>query len=456
MNVLDAIQEIGRAKEIDPESVIQATEEAFVAAARKFYRSTESFIARVNRENNTIEVFLQKTAVEEVQDPDLEISVEEARRTKPDAQPGETILIPRSTREFGRIAVQTAKQVIYQRVREAERTSVYERYAGKIGDLLSGVARRLDRGNAIVTVGRTEAILPRRFQVRGKTYAPGDRVRAVIVEVETQARGPQIVLSRIDPRLVQRLLEIEVPEIQEGIVRIRGLARDPGDRTKVAVESTVPKVDPVGACVGMKGYRVQNIIHELGGEKVDVILYSSDLATYVRNALAPAKISKMSLLSRTEKRVEVVVADDQLSLAIGRGGQNVRLAAQLIGWHIEIKSAETKRKEVSEQMTTATEVQEDNLRELDGVGKTLEKELKKAGFETIASIAAASPEQLTAVPGVGKKTAERLRQSVSEKLAALATPDSPEAEQTESAPQPEAPKEEAPQKAAASDTPAEN
>jgi N utilization substance protein A len=413
MNLMEVIAEIGRSKDIDVDSVIRATEEAIAAAARKYYQNGETFVAMLNREHGGIDIYAEKIVTDSLEDASIEVAVEEAQAIDPDAKPGDKLLFPRSLEGFGRIAAQTAKQVVYQRVREAERMTIYERYAQDIGKILNGVVRRVEHGNVVVTLGRTEAVLPRRFQVRGEGYAPGDRVRAVIVDVEQMSKGPQIVLSRTDPRLVSELFAMEVPEIQDKIVRIRGVAREPGERSKVAVESSDADIDPVGACVGMKGYRVQNIIRELNGEKVDIIPYSSDLATYVRNCLSPARISKMSVSDREGKRLEVVVPEDQLSLAIGRNGQNVRLATKLAGWHIDIKSDEAKSQEVAARMAamSAPASGSDAIEELPGVGPALARTLREAGLSTFTAIAEAPDETLTSLPGIGASTAAKIRAS---------------------------------------------
>src|SRR5215203_4530013 len=346
------IEALAKEKGIEPEVVIQAMEEAVLTASRKFYKGDEELKAKFNPENGQIELFAVKTIVEEVADPAKEISIAEAKEiygADAEVEVGYQIEFPKRTDVLGRIAAQTAKQVIFQKVREAERENVFAEYNQRVGEVMNGLVKRFEQGDIIVEVGRVEAILPRKEQSRAESYAQGDRVRAVIRGVSKSAKGPQIVLSRTDPALLIKLFEQEVPEIYDGTVIIRGAVREAGDRAKVAVYSRERDVDPVGACVGMKGTRVQSIIRELRGEKIDIVEYSDDEMVFVTNAISPAKVQRVTIMDQENRIMEVVVEDRQLSLAIGKKGQNVRLAAKLTGWKIDIKSDEEKRKEVEEQ-----------------------------------------------------------------------------------------------------------
>jgi N utilization substance protein A len=347
------IEALAKEKGIEPDVVIQAMEEAVLMASRKYYKGTEDLKAKFNPENGQIELFAVKTIVEEVADSSTEISLAEAKEMygeEAGVEVGYQIEFPKRTDVLGRIAAQTAKQVIFQKVREAEREIIFAEYNQRVGEVMNGIVKRFEQGDIIVEVGRVEAILPRKEQSRAESYTQGDRLRAVIKAVGKSAKGPQIVLSRTDPALLIKLFEQEVPEIYDGTVLIRGAVREAGDRAKVAVYSRERDVDPVGACVGMKGTRVQAIIRELRGEKIDIVEWSDDPVTFVTNALSPAKVQRVTIVNDQEKVMEVVVEDKQLSLAIGKKGQNVRLAAKLTGWRIDIKSEEEKRKEVEAQL----------------------------------------------------------------------------------------------------------
>ena len=347
--LLQQIDAIAKEKGVDPEIIISAVQDALEAAARKRYK-TEALRARFNQETGQLELYAVKRIVDEVTDESTQISLAEAQQLYGDeAEVDMEIEFPRPTEDLGRIAAQTAKQVIFQKVREAERENVYAEYSERIGEVLNGMVKRFENGDIIMEMGRVEAQLPRKEQSRAENYTVGDRVRAVIRGVNRSAKGPQIVLSRTDPALLIKLFEQEVPEIYDGTVMIRGAVREAGDRAKVAVYSRERDVDPVGACVGMKGTRVQSIIRELRGEKIDIVEYSDDPVMFVTSALSPAKVQRVSIVDEAERVMEVIVEDKQLSLAIGKKGQNVRLAAKLTGWKIDIKSEEDKRKEVEAQ-----------------------------------------------------------------------------------------------------------
>ncbi|CAN5754049.1 transcription termination factor NusA [soil metagenome] len=347
--LLQQIDAIAKEKGVEPEIIISAVQDALEAAARKRYK-TEALRARFNQESGQLELYAVKRIVEEVTDESTQISLAEAQQLYGDeAEVDMEIEFPRPTEDLGRIAAQTAKQVIFQKVREAERENVFAEYSERIGEVLNGTVKRFENGDIIMEMGRVEAQLPRKEQSRAENYNVGDRVRAVVRGVNRSAKGPQIVLSRTDPALLIKLFEQEVPEIYDSTVIIRGAVREAGDRAKVAVYSRERDVDPVGACVGMKGTRVQSIIRELRGEKIDIVEYSDDPVMFVTSALSPAKVQRVTIVDEAERVMEVIVEDKQLSLAIGKKGQNVRLAAKLTGWKIDIKSEEDKRREVEAQ-----------------------------------------------------------------------------------------------------------
>ena len=405
------IEQISREKHIEPEIIVAAIEDAMVVAARKYYKTEEELRAKYNPETGQVDVYAVRVAAEEVTDPLREMPLPEARKHNPAAEVGTEIHFPKPTDVLGRIAAQTAKQVIMQKVREAERETIYNEFNGRVGELVNCIVKRIEGPEIIVDLGRTEARIPKREQSRLEAYNMGDRLRVVIRAVDRIGRGPQVIVSRADPVLVQRLFEMEVPEIYDGTVQIRGVAREAGERTKIAVESRDKDVDPVGACVGMKGMRVQSIIRELRGEKIDIIPYSEETITFAQKALSPAKVTRVQIVDPEEKRLEVIVEDTQLSLAIGKKGQNVRLGSKLIGWNIDIKSEEEKRREIEQQMAALT-APGTPLEELTGIGpKTLEK-LQAHGIPSIERLADMTPEQLMEIPGIGEKMVEKIQQAV--------------------------------------------
>src|SRR5712691_9114597 len=352
------IEALAKEKGIEPDVVISAIEEAVATASRKYYKTGENLKTRFNLETGQVDLFALKTVVEHVENPATEIGLDEARdmyrplygeEVANSIELGDEMEFPKATEVLGRIAAQTAKQVIFQKVREAERENVYAEFSQRVGEVQNATVKRFENGDIVVEIGRNEAVIPRKEQSRAESYNPGDRVRAVIKGVNRSAKGPQIVMSRTDPALLIKLFEQEVPEIYDGTVVIRGAVREAGDRAKVAVYSRERDVDPVGACVGMKGTRVQSIIRELRGEKIDIVEWSEDSIAFVTNALSPAKVQRVSIVDDRERVMEVIVEDKQLSLAIGKKGQNVRLAAKLTGWRIDIKSEEEKRREVEAQ-----------------------------------------------------------------------------------------------------------
>src|ERR1700690_3210244 len=405
------IEMLSREKHIEPEVGISAIEDAMVVAARKFYKTDEDLRGKFNSESGQVDVFSVITVVEEVADPKREISLTDARAKNPAAEIGTEIHTNKPTDVLGRIAAQTAKQVILQKVREAERDTIFNEYHTRAGELVTVIVKRSEGPDLIVDMGRTEARLPKREQSKLETYNIGERLRVVIKMVDRAAKGPQVIVSRADAALVQRLFEMEVPEIYDGTVQIRAVAPEAGERTKIAVESRDKDVDPVGACVGMKGMRVQSIIRELRGEKIDIIPYNEETIAFAQKALSPAKVTRVQIVDPEEKRLEVIVEDTQLSLAIGKKGQNVRLASKLIGWNIDIKSEEEKRREIEAQMAALT-APGTPLAELAGVGpKTIEK-LEAAGITSIEKLADMTPEQLVEIPGIGEKMVEKIHQSV--------------------------------------------
>ena len=337
MSLKQTIDQIVKEKAIDKSVVLEALEQAVLTAANKKYRNTRDLEAHFNDEAGEVELFEFVTVVDEVQDSYKEINLEEARESDPEVQVGDSLGMKLDATGFSRIAAQTAKQVIIQKVREAERETIYNEFVDRVGELINGVVRRFERGDLIIDLGRAEALLSHKEQALRDTYRQGDRVKALITDIRMTTKGPQILLSRVHPGMLSKLFEAEVPEIAEGIVEIKGVVREPGSRSKIAVYSNDSDVDPVGACVGMRGSRVQNVVSELRGEKVDIISWSEDVARFACNALSPAVVSKV-YVDEERRGMEIIVADDQLSLAIGKRGQNVRLAARLTGWKIDIKS----------------------------------------------------------------------------------------------------------------------
>ncbi|NMP21829.1 transcription termination factor NusA [Sulfobacillus harzensis] len=335
--LMDALSDLEREKGIDKEVLFQAIESALISAYRRNFGSAQNVRVQINRQTGATEVFAQKTVVPRVEDHRLEVSVDEARDINPVAAEGDVVEFEITPKNFGRIAAQTAKQVIVQRIREAERGMIYDEYSGREGDIVTGMVQRVERGLVFIDLGRTEAILMPSEQVPGEMLRPNERVKLYVVEVKKTTKGPQVYLSRSHPGLIRRLFELEVPEIHDGIVEIRGVAREAGARTKIAVWAEDPNVDPVGACVGAKGQRVQAIVNELKGEKLDIIAWDPDPAVFVSNALSPAHVTEVEI-EEESRSARVIVPDNQLSLGIGKEGQNARLAAKLTGWRVDLKS----------------------------------------------------------------------------------------------------------------------
>jgi N utilization substance protein A len=411
---------------VERELVIDAMKDAVRAAARKQFK--EDIQVEWMPETGEIEISANKIVVEDVEDPASELSLEEARELAGDeVEVGDALLIPLPMEGLGRIAAQTAKQILFQKVRDAVRANVYDQYVDKIGDLMNGYIKRFERGDAIVDIGgNIEAILPRSQQSRGESWNQGERIRVVISNVYKDAKGPQIEVSRSSPELLKRLFEMEVPEIYDGTVVIKSAVREPGDRAKIAVTSTERDVDPVGACVGMKGSRVQSIIKELRGEKIDIIEWSEEPSIFAANALSPAKVNKVNITNIEKKQMEVIVNEDQLSLAIGKRGQNVRLATKLVGWNIDIRSEEDLKKEIAEQMGNLIASGEAvPISAIEEITAGQAEELEEHGITDIEALAAASVDDLVEYLDISLDAAEAMINSakaVMEVAASSATP----------------------------------
>jgi transcription termination/antitermination protein NusA len=412
-----SIEALSREKSIDPGIVVSAVEEAIALATRKYYKTQENMRGELNKDTGEITVYAYKTVMgdeNEIEDPVNQITLEEAQAMAAGAElePGSEIRLYKDTRPLGRIAAQLAKQVIFQKVREAERDTVFNEYAHREKEVLSATVKRIEGQDIIIDLGKAEARMPKREQSRLEQFSVGERIRVVLLKVDRAAKGPQVVVSRAAPELVSNLFQSEVPEIYDNTVVIRAIAREAGERTKIAVMSRDKDVDPVGACVGMKGMRVQSIIRELRGEKIDIIEYNEEITTFAEKALQPAKVSRVSIVDLGDKQLEVIVDDTQLSLAIGKKGQNVRLAAKLLGWKIDIKSEEEKRQEVEQQMQGFSGGPSTPIEAVTELGETIIQKLVAAGITTVESLADMTPEQLEEIPGIGEKTLERISVAV--------------------------------------------
>jgi N utilization substance protein A len=410
-----SIELLSREKGIDPQIVVGAVEDAIALATRKFYKTQETMRGELDRESGEIRAYVFKTVVEgdeQVEDPENQLTLEQARELAPEVEIGGELRFYKDTTPLGRIAAQMAKQVIFQKVREAERDTVFQEYGNRTGEILNATVKRLEPMDVIFDLGKTEARMPKREQSRLEQFAVGERVRVVLLRVDRAAKGPQVIVSRAAPGLVQSLFQSEVPEIYDGTVIIRAIAREAGERTKIAVMSRDKDVDPVGACVGMKGMRVQSIIRELRGEKIDIIEFSEEITTFAEKALQPAKVSRVSITDLGEKQLEVIVDDTQLSLAIGKKGQNVRLAAKLLGWKIDIKSEEEKRQEVEQQMQAMQGAPTTPIEQITGLGEGVMEKLITAGITTVEALADMTEEELGEVPGIGEKSVEKIATAV--------------------------------------------
>ncbi|MEO8726415.1 MAG: transcription termination factor NusA [Acidobacteriaceae bacterium] len=434
-----SIEAISKEKGINPQIVVAAVEDAIALATRKYYKTNENLRAELNKETGAITAYAAKTVLatdDEIEDDALQMSLEEAQKLDPEVEVGGEIRFYKPTDVLGRIAAQMAKQVIFQKVREAERDTIYNENIGRVGEIATAAVKRIEGQDTIFDMGKSEAKMPRRESSRLESFSVGERIRVVITKVEKASKGPQVIVSRAAPELVKNLFQTEVPEIYDSTVQIKAIAREAGERTKIAVTSKDKDVDPVGACVGMKGMRVQSIIRELRGEKIDIIEWNDDITTFAEKALQPAKVSRVTILDLAGKALEVVVDDTQLSLAIGKKGQNVRLAAKLLGWKIDIKSEEEKRQEVEAQMREMEVETVTPIQSVPGLGEGTVEKLVAAGITTVEQLADMTPEQLEEVPGIGEKTIEKIAESVNAYflgLDAAAAPEAVAAEDVETA-----------------------
>jgi N utilization substance protein A len=409
--ILEALSQITKNKNIDMDFVIESLEAGLMHAAKKKFGNAENVKIDINPKSGEIKITASKKVVAQVADSNLEILLAEAKKINPKAKPEDEVDVDIGFEEFGRNAILAAKQILIQKVREAERDMIYEEYKDKVEDIVTGSVQQVDKGNLLVHLGRGEGIIPLKEQIQKEKYRQGDRIRACILDVQKTVKGPQIILSRAHPAFLQRLFELEVPEIYERIVEIKAVAREPGERSKIAVSSIDDRVDPVGACVGVKGSRVQNVVRELSNERIDIIPWSALPETFATNALAPAKVVHIDTY-HDDNSMTIVVEDDRLSLAIGKFGQNARLASKLIGWKINI----TGESEYKEQKKL-----EDQLKiyvsELTGVGKKLQEKLSGAGIESVQDLAKSSIESLIQIEGIGEKKAGSLIEAAKSYLA---------------------------------------
>jgi len=410
-DLIKTIDQISRDKGIDRKILINTLEEAIRSAARKRFGSRYDLEVAFNDELGEIEVFQFREVVEEVVNPDMELSLEEGRKLDPECEMGDSLGTKLEMADFGRIAAQSAKQVIIQRMKDAEREIVFEDFKDRKREVINGIVQRFDRAGIVINLGRAEALLPYHEQIPRETYRQGDRIRAYVLDVDRDGRGPQIILSRTHPDFLRSLFEIEVPEVAEGIVQIMHVAREPGSRSKVAVATNDSDIDPVGACVGVKGSRVQAVVQELRGEKIDIVPWSPDPARFICNALAPAEITRV-IVDEGNRLMEVIVPDDQLSLAIGKRGQNVRLASKLSGWRIDVTSESRYSKILREGF--------ESLLRLEGLGDGTAEILLKHGFSSAEDVARSSLAELAQLPGLSEEKADKILESARSLLLAEA------------------------------------
>jgi N utilization substance protein A len=411
--VLEALRRVARTKQLHNDILVEALEAGILSAARKKFGPTADIEVSIDEESDTLGVFLNKVVVDVPEDSVLELDIEAAQEIDPTAEVGQTVQVEVPLDEFGRNAIQAAKQIVVQRVREAEREHIYEEFQERIGDIITGDVQQIERGGIVVNLGRTEGLLPPREQIRRERYRQGDRIRAYLVSVEKTTKGPQIILSRTHPNFLKKLFRMEVPEIYDSVVEIAAIAREAGGRSKVAVVSHDERVDPVGACVGVKGSRIQTIVRELAGEKIDIVAWSVDPSVFVGRALNPAKVSK-AVVNEADHSVRAIVPDDQLSLAIGRGGQNARLAAKLTGWKIDIVGEKEHARDLEVALAQRVPVSG-----LPGVGPKMADALTRAGYRHVQDLDGVETEALLLVPGVGEKTAEKISIAVAAVLEVL-------------------------------------
>ncbi|OGC83677.1 MAG: hypothetical protein A2W07_08940 [candidate division Zixibacteria bacterium RBG_16_43_9] len=400
--ILEALQQITKDKNIDMDYVISTLETSLILAAKKKFGNADNLKVSVDLKTGEVKMYAVKKVVEKVTDPYLEISLPEAKKIEEKAKLDQEVKIPIGFEEFGRNAIMTAKQILIQKVREAEREKIYEEYKDRVGELVTGSVQQVEKGHLLVNLGKAEAIIPPKEQIQKEKYRQGDRIRAYILNVEKSAKGPLITLSRVNPGLLIRLFELEVPEIYERIIEIKAIAREPGERSKIAVSSIDDRIDPVGACVGVKGARVQSIVRELSNERIDIVPWSAVPENFVTRALSPAKIVKLDVYPE-EKSMTAVVEEDMLSLAIGKNGQNAKLASKLTGWRINILSEADYR--AQKKIETGPEIV---VTELQGVGEKLKEKLVSAGIDSVQGLAKARLEDLMKIEGIGEKKASGL------------------------------------------------
>ncbi len=427
-SIYQSIEMLSKEKGIDTQIVLDAVKDAMLLAARKHFRTNENYEVDFDDKSGGLKLFSVKTVVETVADPALEMTLSEALRTDPKAEIGSTLRFAKPGEALGRISAQTAKQVIFQKVREAERETIYREYADRVGELINTAIKRVEGLDLVVDLGKTEARLPKREQSRLESFSVGDRIRCVIKLVDKSSKGPGVVVSRADGELVKRLFEQEVPEIYDGTVVIKGCAREAGERTKIAVSSRDRDVDSVGACVGMKGMRVQSIIRELRGEKIDIIEFSEDPVQFATHALSPAKITRVTIINLEERHMEVIVDDSQLSLAIGKKGQNVRLAAKLLGWKVDIKSEEEKRQEVQGSVDLLSMGAPVSILIDYGLAESIVDSLVKGDIGTVEKLGSMTPEILEAMEGIDENAVGLIQQAINRYYGQEYTEESPAAE----------------------------
>ena len=406
--LMEAMAQIAREKSVDKSILVETLEAGLLSAGRKRFGPNANIEVHFDNASGRIVMQLKRVVVEDADDLGLEVDLTEARAIEPDIEIGKELIQELSLEDLGRNAIAAAKQVLVQRVREAERERIYEDYHDRVGEMVRGTVQQVDRGNIYVKLDRSEGVLPPREQIARDRYHQGDHIKAYIIAVDKLARGPQIILSRTHPEFLRRLFEAEVPEVAEKIIELKGIAREPGSRAKVSVLSNDDKIDAVGACVGIKGSRVQAIVRELGGEKIDIVPFSQDPVVFVTRALSPAKVLEAQVVE-AEQKILVTVADDQLSLAIGKGGQNARLAAKLTGWKIDLisKSERERQREFERRVRI-------DIEELEGAGPKLRERLIREGIETVQDLLKTPLAELLAIQGVGEKTAEKLLEEAKE------------------------------------------
>jgi len=412
------IEQISRERGIDPVEIVHAIEDAILTASRKQFKNREDLTAHFNRETGHVDLHCMKRVVEQVNDRDFEVTLADAQLVNPEANLGDSVSILLTSRPLGRIEAQTAKQIIFQRVKEAERKKIFDEFSVRVGDLINTIVKNFEKGDIIVDLGTTEAILPKSMQSPAETYSRGDRIRAVIVKVHKFSNDPQVVLSRIDPRLLIKLFESEVPEIYEGTIEIKAAVREAGDRAKIAVATKDAEIDPVGACVGVKGSRVQSVINEMHGERIDIIEWSDDIVKLASNALKPARVLQVGAVDEKDKRLEIIVENDQLSLAIGKKGQNVRLASKLTGWKIDIKSQEEKKKE-QEGSAARLKAFRSKITTDPDLGEKAIQALDSAGINSLGKLK--QIQSSAEIPSLDTETAEKLFQEIQQFLSSGVT-----------------------------------